>query len=580
MGGIERHNLKTGESVGIRPEPPLAEPPYRFNWNSPIYLSPHDRNVLYFGGNFLFKSTDRGSSWTKASPDLTTNDPAKMKDSGGLTIDNTGAENHCTILTITESPLKQGVIWVGTDDGQVQVTRDGGKTWENVTANIKGFGPGDNWVTRIEASHFVEGGVYLTVSRHQVADYRPYIFKSEDFGKTWVSLKGDLPDYGYLHTVREDLENRNLLFVGSEFGLFISADGGRKWIPYKGDFPTVAVRDIQIHPRERDLIIATHGRGIWIIDDIRPLEKLTAEAVKAEAMLFDVPSAVQFTYRSTVDNYSDAGYAGTNSPYGAAISYYLNPAAAAGASVRLSVRDKEGREVSTPFATREPGLNRVYWSLREGAAPPAPAAGEMGGRGGGRSAGGFGPLALPGEYKAVLVVNGKTMEAPFTVVEDPDQGFSVEDRKAAQKFARDTQDLAQMGRTLLAALDTTSKQLDDVASRVAGMKNADPAAAAKVKAVKEKVDAIKAVFYVSPPDQGFYRKPLFVAYRGGTAAELVTGGRRSFGSAGAPTQTAIDQYNDHKAFAEPLFQKMKDITEKDIPELNKLLAEKGVPYIK
>jgi hypothetical protein len=461
------------------------------------------------------------------------------------------------------------------------VTRDGGKTWENVSANIKGFGPGDNWVTRMEASHFVEGGVYLTVSRHQVADYRPYIFKTEDYGKTWTSLKGDLPEYGYLHTVREDFENRNLLFVGSEFGLFISADGGKKWIPYKGDFPTVAVRDIQIHPRERDLVIGTHGRGVWIIDDIRPLEKLTAEAVKAEAILFDVKSTVLFSPRSTVDNYSDAGYAGTNSPFGAAINYYLNPAAAGGANLRLSIQDKDGREVAAPFAGREPGLNRVYWALREGAAPPAPAAGEMrGGGGGGRAMGGFGPMALPGAYKAVLEVNGKKMESPFTVLEDLDQGVSVEERRAGQKFARDSQDLAQKGRALLQALDATSKQLDDVAGRVAGMKNPDAALTAKVKAVKDKVEAIKAVFYVSPPDQGFYRKPLMVAFRGGTAAELVTGGRRGSGSSGAPTQTAVDQLNDFKAFAEPLIQKMKDITEKDVPELNKLLAEKGVPYIK
>lgn len=581
MGGIERHNLKTGESVGIRPEPPLDEPPYRFNWNSPIYLSSHNRNVLYFGGNFLFRSLDRGVSWTKASPDLTTNDPAKLKDSGGLTIDNTGAENHCTILTITESPLKEGVLWVGTDDSQLQVTRDGGRTWENVTANIKGFGPGDNWVTRMEASHFVEGGVYLTVSRHQVSDYRPYIFKTEDFGKTWTSLKGNLPEYGYLHTVREDPENRNLLFVGSEFGLFISADGGRKWIPYKGDFPTVAVRDIQIHPRERDLVIGTHGRGVWIIDDIRPLEKLTAEAVKSEAILFDVKSAVLFSPRSTVDNYSDAGYAGTNSPFGAAINYYLNPAAAGGANIRLSIQDKDGRQVATPFAGREPGLNRVYWALREGAAPPAPAAGEArGGGGGDRARGGFGDYALPGEYKAVLEVNGKKMEAPFVVKEDPDQGISMEERLLGRKYRREAQDLAQKGRALLQALDATGKQLDDVAGRVAGMKNTDAALAAKVKAVKEKVDAIKAVFYLSPPGQGFYRKPLMVAFRGGTAAELVTGGSRGFGGMGAPTQTAIDQLNDFKTFAEPLFQKMKDITEKDVPELNKLLAEKGVPYIK
>jgi len=583
MGGIERHNLKTGESVRVRPEAPLGEPPYRFNWNSPIYLSPHDRDVLYFGGNFLFKSTDRGSSWTKASPDLTTNDPAKMKDSGGLTIDNTGAENHCTILTITESPLKAGVIWVGTDDGQVQVTRDGGASWTNVTANIKGFGPGDNWVTRIEASHFVEGGVYLTVSRHQVADYRPYIFKSEDFGKTWTSLRGDLPEYGYLHTVREDPANKDLLFVGSEFGLFISADGGRRWVPFKGDFPTVAVRDIQVHPRDRDLIVGTHGRGVWIIDDIRPLEGLTAESVKAEALLFPVKPPTLFSYRTTVDNYSDAGYAGANSPYGAAISYYLDPSAAAGAAVKLSIVDKDGREVAAPSATKQAGLNRVYWALREGAAPPAPAPGEMGGgRGGGRGQGmgGFGPFALPGEYKAVLEVNGRKMETPLAVREDPDQGFTLEERRAGQKYWREAQDLARKGRELLQALDATGKQLDDVAGRVAGMKPPDADLAARVQAVRAKVDAIKSVFALSPPDQGFYRKPLFVAYRGGTAAELVTGASRGAAGMGAPTRTAVDQLADLKAFTEPLIQKMKDIAEKDIPELNKLLAAKGVPYIK
>ena len=587
MGGIERHNLKTGESVRVRPEPSLAEPPYRFNWDSPIYLSPHDRNVLYFGGNFLFKSTDRGSSWTKASPDLTTNDPAKLKDSGGLTVDNTGAENHCTILTIAESPLKQGVLWVGTDDGQVQVTRDGGASWTNVTANVKGFGPGDNWVTRIEASHHIEGGVYLTVSRHQVDDYRPYVFKTEDFGQTWTSLRGDLPDYGYLHTIRESPLNRDLLFVGSEFGLFVSADGGRKWIPYKGDFPTVAVRDIQIHPREHDLIIGTHGRGVWIIDDIRPLEALTAEAAKSEAILFDVKDVALFSYRTTVDNYSDTGYAGTNSPFGAAVSYYLN-ASATGGKVRLAIKDKAGREVAAPFITRDAGLNRVYWNLREGpgAAVPAPAAaGAMRGGGGGGGRGGFGGLGsytLPGEYTAVLEVNGRTMEKPFKVLEDPDQGFTLEDRLAGQKYARDAQDLARRGRELLAQIDSMTKQLDDVSGRVAAMKPTDADLAARVKAVKEKVEAIKAVFALSPPEQSMYRKPLMVAFRGGTAAELVTGGGGGRGGAGmgAPTKTAVGQLAGLKAFAEPLFAKMKEIVDKDIPELNNLLAAKGVPYIR
>jgi photosystem II stability/assembly factor-like uncharacterized protein len=580
MGNIERHNLKTGESVGVRPEAPLGEPPYRFNWNSPIYLSPHDRSVLYFGGNFLFKSTDRGSSWTKVSPDLTTNDPAKLKDSGGLTVDNTGAENHCTILTISESPLKAGVLWVGTDDGQVQVTRDGGAAWTNVTAAIKGLGPGDNWVTRVEASHFVEGGAYLTVSRHQVDDYRPYIFKTEDFGRTWTSLRGDLPAYGYLHTIRESPSNRDLLFAGSEFGLFVSGDGGRTWVPYRNDFPTVAVRDVMIHPREHDLVIGTHGRGVWIIDDIRPLEGLTAESVKSDAILFGVKDATLFSYRTTVDNYSDTGYAGANSPFGAAVSYYLNKAVLGAGPVKLSIQDKAGREVATPFMTREGGLNRVYWNLRGGAAPAAPEPAE--GRGGGRRGmSGLAPYALPGEYKAVLEVGGRKMEAPFKVLEDPDQGLTAEDRIAGQAFAREAQDLARRGRELLQQVDATAKQLDDVAGRVAGLKPGDPELAAKVQAVKDKVNAIKAVFALSPPDQGFYRKPLFVAFRGGTAAEMVTGaGGRGGAGLGAPTKTQLDQLADLKAFAEPLLAKMKDILEKDVPELNKALAAKGVPYIK
>jgi len=577
MGGIERHNLKTGESQRIRPEPPVTEPPYRFNWNSPVYLSPHDRHVLYFGGNYLFKSTDQGMSWTKVSPDLTTNDPKKIIDSGGITPDNTGAENHCTILTISESPLKQGVIWVGTDDGQVQLTRDGGANWENVTKNIKGFAASDNWVTRIEASHFIEGGVYLTVSRHQVADYKPYAFKSEDFGKTWVSIRGNLPEYGYLHTIREDVENRNLLFVGSEFGLFVSLDGGRTWTPYRTDFPTVAVRDVQIHSRERDLIIATHGRGVWIVDDIRPLEKLTADAARAEAILYDVKPAKIFAYRG----YADAtnGYAGPNSPFGAAITYYLNPAAAAAkdAKVRVSIVDASGREIATAFAAKDPGINRVYWNLREGASPaPGPRTTIMRGGGGGWGRAVGEPWVLPGDYKVVLDINGKKLETKVVVRPDELQNITVEDRELSRKYLREAQEMSRKGQELLTGLDSLGKQIDDISGRVSGQ----AAVTARLKDVKAKIDAIKAVYYVSPPGFTGYRKPILVAFRGGTLAELVTGLSRSFNAIGRPTQTSIDLMNSLKEFLEPLLTKFKEITDKDIPELNRMLAESGVPYIK
>lgn len=580
MGGIERHNLKTGESQRIRPEPPLNEPPYRFNWNSPILLSVHDRNVLYFGGNYLFRSTDRGKSWVKASSDLTTNNPKKIIDSGGLTPDNTGAENHCTILTISESPLKKGILWVGTDDGQVQVTRDDGATWENVTRNVKGWGADDNWITRIEASHHAEGTVYMTVSRHQVADYKPYAFRSDDFGRTWTSIKGDLPAYGYLHTIRESPGSRGLLFAGSEFGLFVSFNGGSTWLPYKGDFPTVAVRDLKIHPRDRDLIIGTHGRGVWIIDDIRPWEALAGDAAKAEAALFESKPALLFASRSTVDNYSDAGYAGQNSPFGAALTYWLAPAAAKDAKVRLSIVDATGREAAVPFATREPGLNRVYWNLREGAGSAPLPAGEtaagFGGGGGMRGGAGGGPWALPGEYAAVLDVNGQKHQTRILVREDAEQGVSTEDRKLAQRYFREAQDVSQKGRALLQLLDSLGKQVDDLAGRVGGHPSVGPL----VKEIKGKIDAVKAVYFISPAGFTGYRKPILVAFRGGTAAELVLSIAGSFSGMGAPTQTAIGQLNDLRAFVEPLLAKMKEVQDQDVPALNKALAAAGIAYIR
>lgn len=505
MGGIERHNIKTGESQGIKPVAKLGEEPYRFNWNSPIYISPHDHNVVYFGGNYLFKTTDRGRSWEKVSPDLSTNDPKKEQDSGGqITVDNTGAEIHCTILTISESPLKQGVIWVGTDDGLVQVTKDSGKTWENVTKNIKGLPPEDNWVTRVEASHSSEGAAYLTISRHQVDDYKPYIFKTEDFGKTWLPLKSNLPDVGYLHVVREDLENKNLLFVGSEFGIFISFDGGKKWIPYKWDFPTVAVRDIQIHPRERDLVVGTHGRGVYIMDDIRPLEKLTPEILKSDAALFDVRPTTLYSTKTSSDNYSGVDFAAQNPAMGAGIYYYLNGSIAPGAKLRLSVYDKDGREIRNLRSTTDAGLNRTLWDLRESPAPgpgmdalaagTAPSfggggggrggsgapgggmgSGQRGGGGGGMGGFGGGPLALPGEYKVVLEVNGKKHEKNLLVREDPQQGISIEDRKLNQRYAREAADLSGKGSRLLSTLDNVSSQLQQLETNLRAMKNVDAA---------------------------------------------------------------------------------------------------------
>ncbi len=609
MGGIERHDLKTGLSQGIKPQAPIGQEPYRFNWNSPIHISPHDHNVVYFGGNYLFRSRDKGRSWEKAGPDLSTNDPNKKIDSGGpITIDNTGAEIHCTILTISESRVKNGTIWVGTDDGQVQVTRDDGKTWDNVTKNIKGLGADDNWVTRVEASHFNEGAAYISISRHQVDDYKPYIYKTEDYGKTWVALASNLPAVGYIHVIREDLENQNLLFAGSEFGLFVSFDGGKKWIPYKWDFPTIAVRDIQIHPRERDLIIGTHGRGVWIMDDIRPLEQLAAETVRSENELFSVRSATIYSMRS-VSDVDTNDFPGQNPVFGAYINYYLNPAAAKDAKLKLTIQDKTGIDVRTLRPTNTAGVNRVVWDLRPdpAGAPGMDASGMSGfgggqrgaggsqagattigtpfggggqrGGGGGRFGGEGGAYADPGDYKTVLEVNGKKYERSFTVKDE--LGIPLEERKLNQKYAREAAQVSATASRLMTQVDNLASQLQQLETSLGTVRNVDQAVKDKLKAVRDKLGEIQKVYYRTPEGQTQYRQLYFNALRGGTVGEVtMRAGSDISRFLGAPTQMSIAKIEEAKAFLAPLIEKMKEITDKDVPELNKLLAEKKIPYIR
>src|SRR5204863_4791729 len=271
----------------IKPLPKQGEPKYRFNWNTALGLSPTNKKVIYIGAQFLFRSTDKGESWERISNDLTTNDPEKQKqeESGGLSLDNSSAENHCTIVALAESPLEEKTIWAGTDDGNLQVTRDGGKSWANVVGNIQGF-PKNTWCTSVEPSRFDRATAYATFDGHQTGDMKVYVFKTTDYGKTWKSIASD-PIKGYAHVVCEDRVDRDLLFVGTEFGLFVSIDGGSQWAQFTGNLPPVAVRDIAIHPRDNDLILATHGRGILIIDDITSLRQLNAKILESTAYVMD-----------------------------------------------------------------------------------------------------------------------------------------------------------------------------------------------------------------------------------------------------------------------------------------------------
>jgi hypothetical protein len=576
MGGITRYDVKTGDSQGIKPVAPLGEPPYRFNWNSPIQISPHDNRVVYFGGNYLFKTTDGGSSWEKVSPDLSSNDPEKQKDSGGVTPDNTGAEIHCTIYTISESPLKEGLIWIGTDDGLVQLTRDGGRSWTDLTRNIKGLPP-ESWVTRIEASHFSEGTAYACFDRHRWADYRPYVYRTEDYGRTWTSLAADLPDPGYLHVVREDPVNPDLLYVGSEFGLFLSFDRGKGWIPFRNGFPTVAVRDIQVHPRDHDLLVGTHGRGLWVLDDIAPLQGLTPEALSRDCTLFGIRPATLYSTRSSAMYSGPNPFSGPNPRPGAGISYFLRERPASGTRFSLSVLDSEGKQVTSLRGTRNRGLNKIYWSLRvqsEAQAPAAPSRGRFR-----RSFGGS--YCYPGEYTVVLELGDERYEQALTVKADPRHSFTLADRERNREFAEEIGTLNRLGAGLIRDMEALDTQLKDVEGRLRTSGISDQALAGKLEAVKTKVAHIRETYSYSVAGRTGYRRPVMVALRGGTLPEQLSRLRGSVSRyQGAPTRTQISHFNEIKNRVEPLLQTAAEIREKDIPEINRMLNALDFPVIK
>ncbi len=336
---------------------------YRFNWNSPIALSPQNPGVVYFGGNVLFKSTNHGNSFQVISPDLTTNDPAKQQSSGGpIVVDNTAAEFHSTLLSISPSPLDSMLIWTASDDGVVQVTRDGGKTWSNVFKNIPGLKPAA-WLATVEASHFDAGTAYVVADHHQDDDYAPYVYMTADFGRTWKPIMGDLPlSASWTHVVREDVKNRNLLFLGTEMGVWASWDRGTHWVSMRGTLPTVPVRDIQIHPRENDLLLATHGRGLYIMDDITALQQL-GTAMASEATLFPAPVAIRWNQWNKDGNLGQKTYRAENPPDGAMLTYFLK--AQPPTEVNMSIADKDGRVVRRMNRVPdEAGVNRVSWDLQ------------------------------------------------------------------------------------------------------------------------------------------------------------------------------------------------------------------------
>jgi len=441
VGNLIRFYRSTREAKEIRPYPEEGGPDLRFNWNTPVLISPTNPRKMYMGAQFLFVTYNKGETWRRISGDLTTNDPEKQKqhESGGLTKDDSGAENYCTIYTISESPLDSNVIWVGTDDGNLQVTRDGGKTWTNVIANVPGVPP-NTWVSCVEASHHDPATAYVTFDGHRTGDMRTYVYRTRDYGQTWDSLS-TAGVRGYAHVIREDIERPGLLFLGTEFGLFISFDDGQQWVQFTGNLPNVAIRDIAIHPREADLILATHGRGIYIIDDITPLRQITPEILTENVYLFTTRP-----YRMRIPaNFQDfpghGQFVGDNPDESAKITYYLKKRHLFG-DLKIEIYDASGKLIQTLPGGRRKGINRVPWAMRmkPPRLPPAPTLAP-------RAM--FGPMVPEGTYTVKLIKGKKTFATRIELVPDPRLPHTAEDRRlrheAVMKLYRLQEDLAYIG---------------------------------------------------------------------------------------------------------------------------------------
>jgi len=468
MQGAEnvwRYNVDKKLVKTIQPLPVEGYPKLRFNWNPPMAVSVHQPDRFYMGSQFLHRSEDMGDTWEIISPDLTTNDKSKQnqEDSGGLSKDNSGAENHTTIFTITESPLDENIIWVGTDDGNVQVSTNAGKSWTNTTPNIKGL-PENTWVYHIEASVHGKGTAYAVFEGHTRGDMKPYAYKTTDFGKTWSNIISDDVEI-FARSIQEDYENENILYLGTEFGLYITLDGGKKWSKFTNNMPSVAVHHVELHQKTNDLVMGTHGRGVIIIDDISPLREINKDILDKELHFF---SSQPFVMKDRSGGFgngfgAETQFVGANGPSGAMIKYLL-PKRHIFGKMTMEIQDMEGKKITTISPGKNKGINIVNWyyTIRN----PKVAKGKT------FSFGGFTAPRVPaGQYKAVITKGKNTFEHVFEVKNDTSTGLSESDialkHDTTMKIYNMTEELAYM----VYELDAYHKALKDKDKKLADKLN-------------------------------------------------------------------------------------------------------------
>ncbi|MDQ3070275.1 MAG: hypothetical protein M3R55_11180 [Acidobacteriota bacterium] len=535
-GNIVRVDRVTGETISIRPQPAAGEAAFRWHWDTPMLLSPHDPRTIYSAANKVFRSTDRGLSWIAISSDLTespSRDDIVTMGTKGSEIQfsrNDGISQWPAIVSLAESSKRAGLIYAGTDDGNVAVTRDGGKRWDNVTDKIQGI-PKGVFVSELVPSRFNEGVVYATFDAHRENDFKTYIYASSDYGASWQRISSNLTDE-VARTLTEDTRNPDVLYLGTESGLFVSLNRGKHWQRIKANLPTVRIDEITIHPRDNAMILATHGRTLWILDHLEPIQEFAAaQAASADADLFTPPAFAWYQRPARDRNYEfwgDQVFYGQNPPPAARLSWFLKKPAS---SLSLRITDAGGREVreiSGPVlnAANNAGVNMACWDLRvqpapatafgapqggrQGGAPPAQAstppvnpfgAGCPGGGGFG-GGGNAGPFVLPGTYNVSLIVDGKTVETkPLKVIGDAEVGLTDAERKTLFDRAMELHDLQRRATDVLNRLAPINRQGPDIAKEVASRADIPADVKAQVDAFSKELAAVAPKF-IAQPGQG------------------------------------------------------------------------------
>jgi photosystem II stability/assembly factor-like uncharacterized protein len=481
IGGIvERYDLRTGQARNVEVWPdqvngsPAADVKYRFVWTFPLTISPHNHKKLYVGSQHVHQTTDDGQSWQVISPDLTTNDKSKQGFSGGLTGDNIGVEYFSVIFAIAESPKEAGLIWVGTNDGLVQLTRNGGKTWSNVTANLPNL-PRWGTISNIEPSRFDAGTAYLTVDLHQVNNRDPFVYKTKDYGKTWKLITNGIPHsmLSYAHCVREDPTRAGLLYLGTENGLYVSFDDGELWQPLQANLPRVPVYWMVVQEHFNDLVVGTYGRGYWILDDLTAIQQMAPAVLASNANLFPPRPTYRFRPGTVPVTMSDDPAAGQNPPYGAAITYYLKSVPSG--DVRIRIEDSKGQTIRTITGTKAAGLNRVTWNL-EGeptrqvlmrTSPeyaPEIKVGSDGTRPG-VSTPRISILYPPGTYTVKLFVGGQELRAPLVVKKDPNSAGTEADIAAQFALLQDVRRDLDSASDMVNQIESVRAQLNQLTNK-------------------------------------------------------------------------------------------------------------------